>query len=205
MSRIKIDFNKPVTEQVAKSRDIQTKMTGNPYFLTPNPTLAQVKTATDDLENAYTAALNRDKAKKALMRIARAALKALIVDLADYIQITSAGDEIKILSSGFGVRKVPTPVALPNVPIDVKVMATEFDTELDVTFKSIKGAITYVLEICNDPLFEKNFNPIEISTKSSVRVKDLAPGTKYWFRILAVNTAGKSGWSTPVSGRTTQF
>lgn len=205
MSRIKIDFNKPVTEQVAKSRDIQTKMTGNPNFLTPNPTLAQLKTATDDLENAYADALNRDKAKKALMRIARQVLKDFIVKLADYIQIASDGDETKILSSGFGVRKVPTPVSVPNVPVDVKVIATEFDSELDVTFKSTKGAITYVMELCNDPLVEKNFSPVEISTRSSIRVKNLAPGTKYWFRVLAVNAAGKSGWSPPVSGRTTQF
>ncbi|MCX6198548.1 MAG: fibronectin type III domain-containing protein [Bacteroidetes bacterium] len=205
MSRIKIDFNKPVTEQVAKSRDIQTKMTGNPNFLTPNPTLAQLKTATDDLENAYTEALNRDKAKKALMRIARQVLKDLIVKLADYIQITGDSDETKILSSGFGVRKVPTPVSVPDVPTDVKVTATEFDSQLDITSKSVKGAITYLLEMCMDPLLEKNFSPVEISTKSSIRVKDLAPGTKYWFRLLAFNTAGKSGWSNPASGRTTQF
>ena len=205
MSRVKIDFNKPVTEQVAKSRDLQTKITGNPNYLTPVPSIAAIKTATDALENAYTDALNGDRAKKATMRITRKALKELIVKLADYVQITSDGDETIILSSGFGVRKQRSPASVPDVPIDVKVTTTEFDDALDINFKPVKVAKSYAFEMCADPLTEKNFNPVEISTKSSIRVKGLAPGTKYWFRVLAVNAAGKSGWSVPQSGRTTQF
>ncbi|MCX6198410.1 MAG: fibronectin type III domain-containing protein [Bacteroidetes bacterium] len=206
MSRVKIDFDKkPVPQQVAESRDKQTKITGNPNFVTPIPSLADIKAATDALENAYTDALNGDRAKKATMRITRKALKELIVKLADYVQIISDGDETKILSSGFGVRKQRTPATVPDVPIDVKVSSTEFDGALDISFKPVKGAKSYVFEICADPLAEKNFTPVEISTRSSIRVKDLAPGTKYWFRVLAVNAAGKSGWSVPQSGRTTQF
>ncbi len=206
MSRLKIDFDKkPVPQQVAESRDKQTKITGNLNYLTPTPTMAALKTATDALENAYNAALNRYKEKKALMRIARKELKGLIVELADYIQITSGGDETKILSSGFGVRKQRTPATVPDVPVNVKVSATEFDHALDISSKLVKGAKSYVFEMCVDPLTEKNFMPIEISTKSTTRVKDLTPGTKYWFRLLAVNAAGKSGWSVPQSGRTTQF
>lgn len=205
MSRIKIDFNKPVTEQVAKSRDVQAKLDGNPYYVTPIPSLAEIKTATDNLENAYTEALNGDRAKKAFMRIKRKELKALIVTLADYIQITSSGDEAKILSSGFEIRKTPAPASEPGAPQGVKVSVTEFDTELDVVCKTVKGAKSYVWEICADPLTEKNFAPVEISTKATIRVKDLAPGNKYWIRVLAVNARGKSGWSKPESGRTSQF
>ena len=157
------------------------------------------------MENAYTDALNGDRAKKATMRITRKALKELILKLADYVQITSDGDETKILSSGFGVRKQRTPASVPEVPVDIKVTATEFDDALDISFKPAKGTKSYVFEMCIDPLTEKSFNPVEISTRASIRVKELAPGTKYWFRVLAVNAAGKSGWSVPQSGRTTQF
>ncbi len=205
MSRVKIDFNKPVTEQVAKSRDLQTKITANPNYVTPIPSLAEIKTATDALESAYNDALNGDRAKKATMRITRKALKELIVKLADYVQITSDGDETKILSSGFGVRKQPSPASVPSTPVDVKVTATEFDYALDITAKSVKGAKSYVLEMCADPLVEANFKPEEMGTKPSMRVKDLNQGTKYWFRLLAINAAGKSGWSVPQSGRTAQF
>ena len=45
--RIKLDFNKPIPAQVAKSRDIQSKMTGNPNFAIPDPSLGDVGTATD--------------------------------------------------------------------------------------------------------------------------------------------------------------
>jgi hypothetical protein len=93
MARIKIDFNKPVPAQVAKSRDIQTKMNGNPNFPIPDPALADVGIATDELETSFNEAQNNDREKKAVMRIKRKMLKALIVLLADYVQKTSEGDE----------------------------------------------------------------------------------------------------------------
>jgi hypothetical protein len=202
MARIKIDFNKPVTEQVAKSRDIQTRMDGNPNFAMPDPTLADVKTATDELETAYNEAQNNDKEKKAVMRIKRKVLKVLIVLLADYVQKTSGGDEEIILSSGFGVRKTPSPIGLPPIPQGVRVLAASQNNELVIVWEAVKGAKSYIVDYNTDPLFIGGSGNAGICTKGKFKAINLLEGTKYWFRIFAINAAGKSGWSDLGSGRT---
>jgi len=201
MSRIKNDFNKPVTEQIAISRDRQTKMTGNPNFANPDPKLEDIKAATDELEDANNAALNNDKEKKALMRIKRKALVDLMRLLAAYVQQESGGDEAKILSAGFGVVKLPAPANAPATPVKVLVKAAVIENELDITWKAVKGAKSYFIEWA----LNTDFSEIKgggIVTKARFSAKNLEAGTKYWFRVGAINAAGNSGWSEPASGRT---
>ena len=203
MSRIKIGFyNKSVPYQIQKSRDIIQKMTGNTNFTNPDPKLEDIKTATNELEDAYTASLNNDKAKKALMRIKQKALLALIVQLADYVQTTSMGDEAIILSSGFEVRKTPAPLNVPETPVKVLVKAATHEQQLEISWKAIKGAKSYVVEFS---LKADDFSDLKgggIVTRARFKAINLLGGTKYWFRVMAVNAAGNSGWSEPASGRT---
>ena len=39
------------------------------------------------------------------------------------------------------------------------------------------------------------------STKSTCTVGGLAAGTRHWFRVAAVASAGQSPWSSPVPAR----
>jgi len=203
MSRIRIGFyNKPVPMQIQMSRDIIQKISLAPVFQTPEPPLASITLATDELELAYTASLNNDKTKKALMRTKQKELLALIIRLADYVQNISQGDEMTILSSGFEVRKTPAPVAVPEAPVKVLVKTAVIERQLEVTCKSVKTAKSYVFEWSLDPVNFKELFGGGIATKPRFTVINLEPGTKYWFRVMAINAAGKSGWSEPAAGRT---
>ena len=202
MSRIKIAlYNKPVPYQIQKCRNITQEMTGNPSFHNPDPTLPVVESAIDELEKAYTASLNKDKAQKALMRTKQKVLLALIIKLGDYVQSISQGDENIILSSGFEVRKTPAPVAVPQAPVKVLVKAATIDGQLEVSCKSVNTAKSYVFEWCLDPINFKELKGGGIATKPRYKALNLEPGTKYWFRVMAINAAGNSGWSEPSSGR----
>jgi hypothetical protein len=37
------------------------------------------------------------------------------------------------------------------------------------------------------------------STKASITIDALNPGTRYWFRVCAVGALGQSGWSDPAT------
>ena len=203
MSRIKIEFERlPVPAQIAKSRDIQGKMSGNGFFTDPVPSLAEIKSATDELETWFTAALNNDREKKATMRTKRKKLKDLITSLADYIQIAGEGDETKILSSGFSIRRSKTPAAITDAPVQLKVKAPLHENELEVVWKPVKKAKSYMIEYTREP---ESFAPIletAVTTRARFIASGLESGIKYWFRVRAVNTAGYSGWSEIAGGRT---
>lgn len=206
MKKVKIGFSgKTIPQQIQRARDITGKMTGNPGFVTPNPTIPDVILLTDKLEGAYIDALNGGKDKKAKMRIEQKALLSGIATLAAYVQTTSGGDETLILRAGFEVRKQPEPVSIPAAPQDVKVLPAVKEGELEIVWTPVKTAKSYVVEYVKDPLTEAGFIPVDIITKASVVIKDLEAGEKYWFRVLAVNTKGKSAWSEPCSGRVWQF
>lgn len=206
MAKIKIDFaRKTIPQQIERARDITGKLTANPGFVTPNPTIPEIVLITDKLEDAYIAALNGGKDKKAKMRVERKALLKGIGTLAAYVQTTSGGDETLILSTGFSVCKQPEPVGTPATPQDVKVFAAVKEGELEIVWSPVKTAKSYVVQFVKDPLNETGFTPVDIVTKAGVVIKDLEPGAKYWFRVLAVNSKGKSAWSEPCSGRVMLF
>ena len=201
MSRTKNDFNKPVLEQIAISRDRQTKITGNPYYVTPDPSMATMKTATDAVETAYNEALNNDKEKKSVLRIKRKELVVLMRLLCYYVQQTSEGGEEIILSSGFSVYKTPAPVALPVAPDGVKVKPATIAGELETFWKPMGTAKSYQVELSATEDFAVVVTG-DVVTKAAFKATGLAAGTKYWVRVRAINAAGKGAWSYAAYGRT---
>lgn len=206
MARIKIDFiRKPIPQQIEKARDITGKMAGNLSFPAPVPTLPSVIQLTDDLETAYIAALNGGKDKKALMRAKQRELQSAVSTLAAYVQTTSSGNETIILSSGFGVCQQRQPVSIPVTPQNVKVLPAVKEGELEIVWTRVPTAKSYVVQFVKDPLTEQGFAPVDFVTRASVVIMGLEPGVKYWFRVMAINSKGKSAWSVPCSGRVLLF
>src|SRR5262249_10440379 len=114
MSKVKTGLSgMNVPDEIAFAKQVVVKMTANPNFTTPAPALTAITTAATALENAYTAALAaRASSKQATsdMRDKQAALTALLIAEAAYVQTTSAGDTTKIESSGFDVAKSASPI-----------------------------------------------------------------------------------------------
>ena len=96
---------------VAYAQNIVKRMTANPAFPNPTPSLAAVVRAVDDLQAAHTAALSRVKGVAA-RNDKRTALVILLKQLRAYIQTvvdasTDNGAAI-IESAGLAVRKSAT-------------------------------------------------------------------------------------------------
>ena len=200
MSKIKIGFSLlDVPKQVERSRLIQGAMTGNASYATPVPSLATVKTATDNLETAYNESRGRDKNKVQIMKLRRAEMLALITQLAAYVQSTSGGDTEIILSSGFDVIVRGAPQPPVGQILNLRVSKGNVSGTVKLLWDRMPGARVYVIEVSTDPFGPETFVPRGVSTKSRFELDKLTPGTKYWVRVAAIGLDGLGDWSDPAA------
>src|SRR2546421_5658761 len=75
--------------------------------------------------------------------------------------------------------------------------AGDHDGEIDLSWDTVSGAKSYIIEQSGDPVTPTTWTHKGVSTKSSYTASGLTSGTRYWFRVAAVNNNGQSGWSDP--------
>ena len=201
MAKVKLDLqNYSITELFEYARNIVTALTGNADFLTPDPALADVTTAADDLETAYNAsqvARQDSQEKTTIMYDKKDALNKIITRVGLYVENTSDGDTAKIESAGMDVRATAGASTPPDVPHALSATAGDMEGEIDLHWEPSSRAKSYVIQQSNDP--PGTWSQAGVITKSKYSVLNLTSGDKYWFRVSAVGTAGQSGWSDPAT------
>lgn len=188
------------TEKTAKALFIHTRMTGNANFTTPVPTLATLDAARQDLEDAVAAALDGGKAAVFAKNEAEKALDEIITQLAGYVMSVAGDDEVKILSSGFELRRAASPIGVLPAPRNMSADLTDFPGQVKLDWDGVKGAALYqVFQNDTDPDDALAWKVIGMTTQSRMLVNDLESGKTYWFRANAVGTAGESPMSDPAT------
>ena len=189
-----------VPQKIQLASQIVTQMTANiALFPTPNPALAAITTAAAELDDAYDAT---ELAKLALTDMANemngkeADLDQLLTLEANYVNNVSGGDANIIMKAAMAVAAPPTPQPVPEQVI-IQTVTDNSSGKLDMKWKKVKTAKTYTVQQntdINDPTL---WTQIAIITKTKYLVTGLTSGTKYWFRVQAVGTAGEGPWSDP--------
>ncbi|MBI5214739.1 MAG: fibronectin type III domain-containing protein [Ignavibacteriae bacterium] len=187
-------------EKVEFSSNVLAKMTGNANFPNPNPDLNTVQQKQDDLKLVLS---NLEQARQTVAQLAaeaeekEKALDESLSLLASYVENVSNGDEVIILSSGMSVRStVKLTKPMPQV-LDVRVSQGTNEGEVDLRWKSIKGAKSYALEYSPDPIGPSTWTHGGIAPKAKFTIGNLESGKKYWFRVAAVGAEGRGMWSDP--------
>jgi hypothetical protein len=85
----------------------------------------------------------------------------------------------------------------PNAPPALSATRGDHEGEIDCSWDTVAGARSYAIEISLDPPTSTSWKHSGVSTKSRSTIGSLTPGTRYWFRVSAVGTAGQSSWSDP--------
>ena len=215
-----------VNDKIEFSRNLQNAMNGNSQFANPSPTLAAIKTATDNLETAALAAADGAKSKIAFMHQQEALLDNLLQQLGNWVDslakaAAAAGGDAQalILAAGMDFRRSANKAPLPFAPSGLNVVSVR-EGEADLKWKTVKYARSYVIEISNDVSAIQNGNPNpvtstvptlvanarvfitwnfgDVTTKTKFTILGLSSGTKYAFRVYAVGSAGKGNPSVPV-------
>ena len=204
MSKIKLNLRSlNIPEKIARAQQIVAALTGNPNFTAPHPPLAQVTAAINELEaasNAAQAARQEAKAKTAAQKASEEALDRMVTQLVAHVESVAGDNQQLILSAGLDVRAAATATPASethSAPPALNASVGDHDGEIDLSWDTVRGARSYVVERSPDPPTETSWVHAAVSTRSKTTIEDLTSGTRYWFRVAAVTATGQSGWSNP--------
>jgi len=185
---------------LSKAAFIVERMTGNPAFPDPTPKLDDVNNAIVALQNSMVGALDGGKTATATRHIHHRALRLLLNQLGGYVSSVAEGNELAILSSGYGVWRRGTPAPEPVSPTDLRARISDHAGRVDLGWTPVKPAVTYHIQHTNDdPAVESNWKLVGVSTRSRYSVKGLPSGATAHFRVAGIGTAGVGPWSQVAS------
>jgi hypothetical protein len=202
MSKIKLNLRSlSIPEKIARAQQIVAALTGNSNFTAPHPPLAQVTAAIEALEaasNAAQAARQEAKAKTADQNASEEELDRVVTQLVAHVESIAGGDEKVIRSAGLDVR-APSTSAPSSLPAPPSLTATvgDHDGEIDLSWDTVRGARSYIIERSPDPPTESSWVHAGLSTRSKTTIEGLNSGTRYWFRVAALTNNGQAAWSNP--------
>jgi len=131
-------------ELVEKGRAHVTDCTGNANFTLPAGLLTGLTTDCDNLEKANGLVISNGGKSDTLLRNTRVLeVKARIKVLGAYVQAQSAGDQMKIVSAGFEVRKSAAPVGVLPAPQNLRAHAGKMPGEVDLRWNGLKRHLVY--------------------------------------------------------------
>lgn len=191
---------KSSSQLAAKADFIINRMTGNPAFPSPVPALSAIQAAVDALRTAMTDALDGGKTATAIKKSRHRELKRLLDQLAGHVASVAEGNELAILSSGFGVRRPSSPLPEPGKPTDVRAAITDHTGRVDLTWAPVAPAVTYHIQwTAGDPSDERAWQLVAVSTRSTAKVTGLPSGQVAYFRVAGIGTKGMGPWSQVAS------
>jgi len=199
MARIRLNLRSlSVTDKIAKGRQIVTAMTNNTNFPNPSPPLTEITASLDELTQAF--ALVQSAKSEVSTRVvtqdnSEAKLDQLLTQLAGYVESVAGRDDTLITSVGMETKAVPSAATVPSVPQALAANAGEHEGEINLLWKAVPKARSYIIEFSLDPATASSWTHVGIATSASKVVTNLTSGKRYWFRVAAVGAGGQSGWS----------
>ncbi len=203
MSQATFKLSNTVSKLIAQVREIMVKFIANVLvYATPNPSMATLKTLTDNLEASEGAAMKGGTDKTKQMNLDKKLVKDNMAGLLGYTQSTSGGDAAKI-NLVANVKKQSSPKGLLPAPTDVRSIYGEHEGEILFRWKGVVGKSTYVMQFNDTPGDDTKWKEIGFTGKTNYNASGLVSGKMYSFRIATVSAAGISGWSNVSSHKAT--
>lgn len=184
---------------VTDTQTILTSMTGNASYPTPDPALAAVTTALNDFTTALANAADGGITLTAIKNDKRAALVAVLRDLANYVQVACNGDLTVLLSSGFPIQKPQrNPIGVLPAPVNLTVNLGSLSGQLNAVVPPVFGAYVYNWKLTASNAPATVLQSAQ-TTGGRTLFTGLTPGVVYVAQVNAVGAAGPSDWSQPAS------
>jgi hypothetical protein len=201
MQYVKLELSKKtVDEKVAQGNAIKTGMTGNANFPSPSLSLTAFGTTINALaakKIARDQALEAAKAATADLHTAEQAYDLSVSQLAAYAEGAVGGDALKLEGAGFAIRKTPEPIIGLDMVDDLKVTSNSYNGVLFARWKPLRGAKSYEVQLCPDPVVETGWRSIKPSPASKTEIDNLTSGVKMWVRVRGVAKKIAGPWSQP--------
>ena len=182
-----------IPQKIESARSIVTSMTGNPYFVTPNPALTVITGNALALETSYVTAASGAIGLKAAMHAKELTLELSLKLLVAYVEgIANASPALGnaiILSSGMKEKKT-NPAKANGFRIKPTGMPGEVMLRTDAEFRA-----TFEFQMTTTPADAASWVSANAGTKASFLATELVSGTRYYFRVAKTNKNGVNPWS----------
>lgn len=181
---------------VARSLFIEERLQANPDFPSLSPSLAEIATKREALQQAITEAADGGRTATAKREQRRRDLKLAIDALAGDV-ISQAGDDAeKILGAGFFVRSFSRSKEGLPTPLKLRARISEHVGEARLDWATTRGAALYVVEHnAVSPDDAGAWKQVAETTRIRQVVSGLTSAKEHWFRVRAIGTTGRSPWS----------
>jgi hypothetical protein len=199
MARVKLDLkSRDVPNKVEFGRTVVTEMTTNAAtFVSPDPSLADLTSVTDDLEDAYEAS-KKGLLSTAMLNDAEAAWDVIMTAMGNYVETVAKGTRAVINMAGMEIIE-ENHTALQMTKVEgVEGKSGEKTGEVFYKWKKVKGCRVYRGKLL--PQNGSRDDEIEVfTTKTKLTIKDLTPGVKYFLVLEAIGASGVGAKSDSAS------
>ena len=196
-----------VSNKLNLANEIVIAMAGNVHFPNPNPSLAAVTAACNNVHNTQLQILAGDRSKTDQRNAYIKTLDNLLLQLANYVEgianaaaLSGADAKAIIASAGMPHKKEKGSNSVPQAPENLSASITGIEGEIKLSWSPVSNALVYVLESCASySLSGTNTNAEWIQHKITSRhshvISGLNSGIKYAFRVYCVGRHGESPYS----------
>jgi hypothetical protein len=190
----------PIPMKIQKGQEIISMSTDNPAVPGNAGLLAAFSAAQSALTTANNAFEEARQTCKHAMSERDSALDAwntALTGLAGFTEGATGGDATAILSAGFDVKAPPSPPQPVTQVENVRVAFTGNPGYSEVRWKRVTAADAYIVECSPDPITDESWKNMGTVAEVKYVGNGATPGQKCWYRVAAVNRAGRGPWSEP--------
>ena len=195
---VKTYFKLSDKELVGKTKAIEVSMTDNSDFSNIEPPLTVLTAARNEFENAMGRADNGNKADTVIKNTCRETLLGVLIDLGDFVQRASKGDEAIILNSGFDVNRKPTTVGVLPKPENLTVRMGGNKGSVELSWSTIPNARFYEYEYSEVKGDTDSIWITKTCTTRKALISSLSSGKQYAFRVAGAATTPERIYSDEV-------
>jgi hypothetical protein len=188
--KVKLELRKRTVEQkIEFGKMVYGKMNGNSHFISPNPSLLELKNATNKLEKAFRES-KHGLLSTTNLNTAEEEWDIVMTAVGDYVGCVARGSHSIIKSAGIDTMNDKSTAPMERV-INVEGKMGQKTGEIDWKWKPIKvKRIIYLCYIKEESQPDSEYKLIAVPSKAKCTIKDLKTRVKYCMYVRAVFSAG---------------
>lgn len=191
----------PDGEIAVRATAVADGMDGNPHFSDPPVAISDLRAGIKILYALIAEALDRSSRVIAEKNRQRDLVIGMLRFLGRYVEVTSDGDMVKFLSSGFE----PAPNTKVQQQLSENIWSLDHGPnsgEIVIRIKADPEAFSYELrygELINSETPETWITGPVTRVKTPITIRGLMPATKYAFQVRRLLESGYTDWSNSVT------
>jgi hypothetical protein len=198
MSRIVTKYKRRQSDIALTANRVIEKMPNNPDFPNPPIVLAKLTKLLPEFQTALAHAAGRDKHLVAIKNEKKLIVLDLLEELARYVTEKSKGDRSIILSSGFDAYSLRSKTGSSPTIKDLEV---ELGASGEATTRAsnVSGVRSYVHQYTTEFPGPNTEWISAVSSKNNHKFEGLISEKRHWFRVIAIGSRKRIGYSPVVS------